>query len=72
MPSIRRYVILESTTAALTVFERQDGETPWIAATLTGDDVLRMPELAIEIPVSEFYVDTDFSSDSEASDTITR
>jgi Uma2 family endonuclease len=72
VPSIRRYVILESTTAALTVFERQDAETPWIAATLTGDDVLRMPELAIEIPVSEFYVDTDFSSDSEASDTITR
>jgi hypothetical protein len=31
-----------------------------------------MPELAIEIPVNEFYVDTDLSSDSEASDTITR
>jgi Uma2 family endonuclease len=71
VPSIRRYVILESTTAALTVFERQNAETPWIATTLTGDDVLRMPELAIEIPVSEFYVDTDFSSDSEAGATTT-
>jgi Uma2 family endonuclease len=60
VPSVRRYVILESTSNGLTVFERQDAETFWRATTLTSDDVLRMPELAIEIPVVDFYADVAF------------
>jgi Uma2 family endonuclease len=64
-PSIRRYVILESTTAGLTVFERQDTETSWRAITLTADDTLRIPELAIEIPLTELYADVDFGDDNE-------
>jgi Uma2 family endonuclease len=64
-PSIRRYVILESTTAGLTVFERQDTELYWRAVTLTGDDILRVPELAIEIPLTELYADVDFGDENE-------
>jgi Uma2 family endonuclease len=65
VPSIRRYVILESTTAGLTVFERQDTELYWRAVTLTGDDILRVPELAIEIPLTELYADVDFGDENE-------
>jgi len=35
-------------------------------ATLTGDDILRMPEIGIEIPVAEFYVDIDFQNEITA------
>jgi Uma2 family endonuclease len=65
VPSILRYVILESTTAGLTIFEREGTETSWRAVTLTGDDVLRMPELAIEIAVAEFYEAVDFDNNDE-------
>ncbi len=57
--SVRRYVILEHASAALTVFERADGESDWTATALTSDDVLRMPEIGIEIPVGEFYENVD-------------
>lgn len=57
--SIRRYVILEHTSVGLTVFERANGEEEWRATALTGDDILRMPEIGIEIPVAEFYEDVD-------------
>ena len=55
VPSIRRYVILEQTSAALTVFSRLDGETIWSAAVLTAEDTLVMPEIGVEIPIAEFY-----------------
>jgi hypothetical protein len=59
VPSIRRYVILEHTSVGLTDHVRlQDGD-PWIASALTDGDVLRMPEIGIEIPIAEFYEGTD-------------
>jgi Uma2 family endonuclease len=61
VPTIRRYVILETTTAGITVFERPDADTAWTASTLTGDDTLRMPEISIEVPVAELYERLDFS-----------
>jgi Uma2 family endonuclease len=71
VPSIRRYVILEATTAGLTVLERQDAESSWMATTLTGEDLLRMPEINVEIPVADFYEDVDLtgSEDTEAGQT---
>jgi Uma2 family endonuclease len=60
VPSILRYVILEYTSASLTVHARSKGDDPWIPATLIEGDVLRMPEIGIEIPVAEFYEGTDF------------
>ncbi len=53
--SIRRYVILEHSGAALTVFARPDGDADWTARPLTAEDVLPMPEIGIEVPVAEFY-----------------
>jgi Uma2 family endonuclease len=68
VPSIRRYVILESSSAGLTVFERSGPDEIWRAATLTKDDSLDMPEIGIEIPVAEFYETIAFGEEGEASD----
>jgi len=59
VPSLRGYAILEHTSVGLTVLERSAGDQPWITTTLTAGDTLRMPEIDIEIPIVEFYEDTD-------------
>jgi Uma2 family endonuclease len=59
VPSIRRYVILEHTSVGLTDHTRLRSDDPWIATALTHGDVLRMPEIGIEIPIAEFYEGTD-------------
>jgi len=63
--SIRRYVILESTSVGLTVLERDAPGDAWRAGTLTDADVLRMPEIGIEVPVGEFYEDVGFPDAAE-------
>lgn len=62
--SIRRYVILESTSVGLTVLERQGSDEPWRAAALTAADILRMPEIGIEVPVAELYEDVSFPDEA--------
>ena len=54
-PSIRRYVLLEQDSTAVTVFSRLGSD--WIAHALTEGDVLQMPEIDIEIPLAEIYAD---------------
>ena len=68
VPSIRRYVILESTGPGLTVMERAGPDEVWRTTVLTNDDILRVPEIGIEIPVAEFYEDVTFPDEGEASD----
>lgn len=58
-PSVRRYVVLQQTHAGATVFARK-GED-WIAEPLSGDAVLRMPEIGIEVPLAEFYIDVELT-----------
>lgn len=53
--SIRRYVMIESTTVGLTVYARGNPSEIWRASILTGEDVLRIDEAGIEIPVAEIY-----------------
>ena len=65
--SIRQYVILESTGIGLTVMERTEPDEAWRATVLTSDDTLRMPEIGIEIHVTEFYEDVTFPEEGEAS-----
>jgi Uma2 family endonuclease len=60
VPSIRRYVILESSGIGLTVMERSAPDQVWQTTVLTNDDTLRMPEIGIEIPVAEIYEGIDF------------
>jgi Uma2 family endonuclease len=60
VPSIRRYVILESSGIGLTVLHRTSSDQIWQTTVLTGEDILRMPEIGIEIPVAEIYEGIDF------------
>ena len=55
-PSIQRYVMLEQDSAAATVLVRRGEE--WIASALIGDDVLRMPEIGVELTITEIYADS--------------
>jgi Uma2 family endonuclease len=52
-PSIRRYVILEQTQIAATVFARVGDD--WIGHLVTGDAVLAIPEIGVELPMSALY-----------------
>jgi Uma2 family endonuclease len=59
-PSIQRYVILEQDSVAATVFSRQGGE--WTGHALTETDVLRMPEIGIELPLADIYADAELDT----------
>jgi len=58
--SIQRYVILEQTSIAATVFARL-GEL-WTASALTENDTLAMPEIGIELPIVECYLGLELSA----------
>jgi Uma2 family endonuclease len=62
-PSIQRYIILEQTQAAAIIFVRR-GED-WISEVVTDGGVLRMPEIGVEVPLSEFYTDIDLTAEAE-------
>jgi Uma2 family endonuclease len=67
VPSIRRYVIVESTTIGLTVMERSEGDEIWRTTVLTEEDMLRMPDIGIEVPVAEIYEGLSFPNTEAAS-----
>lgn len=54
-PSIQRYVILEQDAIAATVFSRLGAD--WTARPLTEGDTLQMPEIGIDLPMTEIYAD---------------
>lgn len=60
---IERYAILEQDSIAASVFVRHG--TDWIAHALTADDVLRMPEIEVELPLSDIYADLQLAGDSD-------
>ena len=55
VPTIRRYVIVESDAATVTVLSRDHEGEAFRAAALGEDDVLDLPEIGIEIPVAAIY-----------------
>ncbi|MGA3401935.1 MAG: Uma2 family endonuclease [Acetobacteraceae bacterium] len=59
--SIQRYVILEQDSIAATVFARHGSD--WDARALTAGDVLRMPEIDVESPLSDIYADLSFDTE---------
>jgi Uma2 family endonuclease len=67
VPTIRHYVILDSTRPSAMVFERARANEPWTASKPTTNDIIRFPELQIEIPISEFYEDIAFEAHDVAS-----
>ena len=62
-PSVQRYVVLQQTKAAAAVFSRKGDD--WVTDLLAGDDaVLRMPEIGIDIPLSEIYRRVEFEAET--------
>ncbi len=59
--SIQRYVMLEQARRAATVFARTGDD--WVGHVLTGDAVLAMPEIGIELPLAEVYAGIAFATD---------
>ncbi len=55
--SILRYILLEQDAVAAEVYAR-DGER-WVRSTVTGDDVLALPEIGVEMPLAEAYAGLD-------------
>lgn len=67
VPSILRYVIVESASIGLTVLERQTGDQKWTVTTLMADDTLPLPEIGIQIPIAELYEGVDFPAPETSS-----
>jgi Uma2 family endonuclease len=57
--SVPRYVMLEQDSQAATVFAREGDR--WVGSLLTGDVVLAMPEIGIEVTLAELYDGLDLS-----------
>ncbi len=70
VPTILRYVLIESTGVALSVLSRRDGFEPWQPnTTINRQDTIRMPEIGATIRVGDLYEDVDLepgSGDEEA------
>ena len=56
-PSIQRYVMLEQTRIAATVFHRAGDQ--WIGMLLGEDSILVMPEISVELRLRDLYVNLD-------------
>jgi len=66
-PSVQRYVILAQDEIGGTMFERIGGD--WVGHVLGADAVLRMPEIGVEVSISEFYEGVDLSTAGTADET---
>lgn len=68
--SVLRYVVLAQDEIGGTMFERAGAD--WTGRLLRHEDMIRMPELGIEVPLVELYSGLDFaeadSADSGASE----
>jgi Uma2 family endonuclease len=59
-PSIQRYVILQQVAIGAMTFSRK-GED-WVSGLVTGEEVLSLPEIGIEIPMTELYAGLDLTA----------
>ncbi len=57
--SVQRYVMQEQDSQAATVLAREGDR--WVGSLLTGDAMLAMPEIGIEVPLAELYDGLDLS-----------
>jgi Uma2 family endonuclease len=62
-PSVQRYVMLAQDLIGGTMFERIGAD--WIGRVLTADMTLKMPEIDLEVPLSEFYVGLEFPPEAD-------
>ena len=60
--SIQRYVMLEQSGAAATVFSRTDED--WIGRIMIGmEAVLALPAIGIDVPLAEIYAEIELAED---------
>jgi Uma2 family endonuclease len=62
-PSVHRYVLLAQDRKQATMFERIGGD--WVGHIVSGDALLLMPEIGIEVPLAELYADVSFGGEPE-------
>jgi Uma2 family endonuclease len=60
--SIQRYVILEQDSIAATVFAGHGAD--WIVHALIAEDILRMPEIEVELPLTDIHADVQLAPQS--------
>jgi Uma2 family endonuclease len=60
VPSILRYLIVESASPTVMALHRQSGADPWTLTPLDIDDPMPLPEVGIEIQVAEIYARIEF------------
>ncbi len=58
--------MLEQARCAATVFARMGGD--WAGHLLTGDAVLAMPEIGVDLPLAELYAGIEFATDDAPPD----
>jgi Uma2 family endonuclease len=61
--SIQRYVILEQDSIAATVVARHGAD--WIVHALIAEDILRMPEIEVALPLTDIYADVQLPPQSD-------
>lgn len=60
VPSIQRYVIVETSGPDLSVFARPAGGGDWVATATLASESLALPEVGIDLPVSEIFAGVTF------------
>ena len=60
IPSVKRYIVLSQDEIAGLMYERIDAD--WVGHLLTADALISMPEIGIEVALSEFYQGVPFPS----------
>ena len=58
--SVRRYIVLAQDEMAGTMFERIGSD--WVGHLLDRDSILQMPEIDIEVPLTELYEGVDLAT----------
>jgi Uma2 family endonuclease len=61
-PSIRRYILLEQDAIAAEVYAREDRR--WVRSTVTGDGILVIPEIGVELPLAEAYAGLELGTEA--------
>ena len=65
-PSIRQYAIVEQDERRIDLYTRTD--TAWIDEIITGDAVLNLSAIGIEIPLAAIYEDTELDATRRPAD----
>jgi len=63
VPTIRRYIIVDSAAAAVTLHARDQDGVAFDSVKLAYSDMIRLPEIGIEIPVASLYEGTAFAQE---------